>query len=336
MPALIATRKLHALMVTGAAVLVGSGISVSAEEPPPLRPLNVFEGRVVDHRGDPVPDAAFAIAHAEEGFLWYGGVNDMFSYGPTERFLLFFAKRNGRRSAEGKTDAEGRLRVTGLAKGKYNLVAAHEERGMVVVCGIEQPNENDPLRLVLAPPTFVTATVSGEDLDRTFLMGELEYGDKPPWSIGDDTDSRVHVAPRLIPDFDFYTANFSELSEKKKVRAGPLPAGGPWNLVFEQYVESHRYMTPVLRIPAMVEQGTTASLTVDLSEGERFDGTILGPDGKPLASVAVTATADSPPIGVPQLIGAVTDQDGKYVIKGLRTGKYKLEAKRWAIRTAPG
>ena len=78
---------------------------------------------------------------------------------------------------------------------------------------------------------------------------------------------------------------------------------------------------------------TPIRMNVDLTSGEKFDGIVRGPKGKPLSGVSVVATT----VAEPHLsVGAVTDKSGKYALRGMPPGDYTLDAKRWIIRTGPG
>jgi len=48
-----------------------------------------------------------------------------------------------------------------LKKGKYNLIAVAEDKGVVLMTGVQQPNEGKPLEVILNPPTFVEVDLKG-------------------------------------------------------------------------------------------------------------------------------------------------------------------------------
>ena len=112
------------------ALFTGMLPAARAQESPTSQPaLNVLEGRVLDHEGHPVEGAEVHAVDAQRGYLNYGGGGKVFTYAPDERVWLIFPKRNGRRSGQSTTGADGCFAIQSLRSGKFNLLAFHPERG---------------------------------------------------------------------------------------------------------------------------------------------------------------------------------------------------------------
>lgn len=312
-----------------------------ADEPAPAPPpLNVFHGRVVDHEGQAVPSAKVYVAAADNGYINYQRPDDVFVYAKTERFLFIFPKRNGRRSGEATTDANGRFEILGLKAGKYNVLAAHPERGAGIQPAVSQPNKDSPVEIKLAPPTFVRGAIPGLVAPGLRVNGYCSYvfvqrsvdpetlpvGASPP-------ESEWYQNISISPGFD--------LNDSGKFQVGPLPLSGEYLLSVYQVVPKRNFSATLLQRPVSVEPGKTTLVNIDLSEGERLAGQVTGPEGKSLADVAITVSLaagkpDAGPYGGMSELGALTDADGHYTIRGLPPGTHALTAKRWLPRTGLG
>ncbi len=305
----------------------------STPAPPPAtagatqapEPLNVFRGRVLDHATrEPVAGAKVLVAAAEKGVIHYARPELAGAYAPDDKVLLFFTKRNGKRSAEVVTDTDGRFLVRGLAAGQYNVMAVHAERGVAIMENVSQPNDDAPLDVVLAPPTFVEAHIRG--LPTNAFGGGLMC-------------SLVPAAPsdRIYVRLDLLRSMLSPIEADPtpydRWTAGPMPAFTGWTLQAENYVVKRGFSAPRLVLPVTVEPGKTTKLDVDLTKGAKLSGQVRGPKGEPLEDVSVVLRTPGEP---PTVYGTLTDADGKYTLPGVPDGAYALEAKRWARRTAPG
>ncbi|MCP4245845.1 MAG: carboxypeptidase regulatory-like domain-containing protein [bacterium] len=303
-----------------------------ADPSPPRQPgVNVLEGRVIDHTGEPVAGAKVVAAVTESGFIMYDGPGQIHAFGPDDKVFLFFTKRNGRATGETSTDAQGRFVIESLKKGKFNLLAVHAERGLVVVEKVEQPNEGQPLEIRLAAPAFVEGAIKGlggHDMSHfSRLQSEREWeGLRLSPSV--TLVSQQRPAPIGPP-----AAGEAGGPSVHTFKAGPILPGNRWSLHIAQIIPKRSFAGPILKMPLEVKAGQTVQLDIDLTAGSKVTGLIRGPKAEPLADVSVTVqTAGERPV----VYGAITGSDGKYTITGLPEGPYTLEAKRWAVRTAPG
>ncbi len=281
-----------------------------AESKSKPRPLNIFEGRVLaPEDGKPVAGATVAVALADSGFISYNGDDSIFTYGPEEKVLLFFTKRNGRAAGTTKTRADGRFVIKGLKPGAYSVMVAHSEKGFAIQADIKQPNKGDPIELTLQAPATVKGSIKGLDFEDAWR------------SLAGRSD---------VPNVTFNV--FPEIDDEGNFKAGPLPPV-TWDFVVSRLVKNQGYSATLFKAEVETRPGKTAVLGIDLTTGEKFDGIVRGPKGKPLSGVSVVATT----VAEPHLaVGAITDKSGEYALRGLPPGDYTLEAKRWILRTAPG
>jgi protocatechuate 3,4-dioxygenase beta subunit len=311
------------------AAVVPWQLALAHDEPRAARGVNVFEGRVVDHSGQPVPSATVAVACADGGYVGFSGGSRAWSWGVDDKFLGFLPKRNGRGSGQTVTDKDGCFRIERLRPGKVHLIAVHEERGIEVALNIEQPSAGALSDVVLQPPTFIEARIHGLPGDSERWITRLRYESAFPWGTAEPKEPgeglvgpQIFIRPRL------------KIKEDGGCRVGPLPVGGPWALTVEQFVEEQSYRATLLQMSVTAELGKTAKLEIDLSEGEVVSGHVLGPDSKPLSGVSVAASTSAGDFTT--VYGAITDEEGRYAVRGLPGGDYTLTALRHARRTRPG
>ena len=74
--------------------------------------------------------------------------------------------------------------------------------------------------------------------------------------------------------------------------------------------------------------GTTTKLDLDPNKGETVSSKVKVPGGEPLAEVSVVLEATTGDAATRPLFGAVTDEKGSYVIRGVPEGTYLLTAER--------
>ncbi len=330
-----AVRVPVAVLVLSACV-AGHVLAQQETNPQDQPPLNVLEGRVLDHEKNPVAGARVHAVRADSGFLMYEGGDTVRSYAPDERIWWLFPKRNGRGGGSARTDEQGQFKIEGLRSGPVNILAVHPDRGIGVVPGVLQPNAAKSLDIVLTAPTFIEGRIVGLATEHRMLSGQLSARDSMPWETIDEIGGmRLYLQPRV------------KLSDTGEFRAGPLPAGGEWELSFAQYITKRRFAATLLSQRVSVAVGKTNRVEVDLTKQAKVTGRVLGPKGEPLENVAV-AIFDPPPHETPvspytmpyfaskTVYGAVTDAEGNYTILGAPPGEYRMEARRHAVRTGFG
>lgn len=298
--------------------------TAAAEQPPVV---NVFEGRVLSHDSrEPVPGTIVAIADADEGYIGYDSpgaievsVNERGKTGPANT-------DNAKRAVKVTTDDQGRFRIDHLRAGKYNLLTVHPQRGAVVIAGLDLPAGGTTKDVVLEAPAFLDLSFRGI-LPREPQQTSVRFGALWPW---------LRTAERKSMNFAALAINpFIPISEDADVRIGPLPVEGDWVVTVFPLAGKALPELITLQKRVRVEFGKTAAVEVNLNEGTRLQGRLIGPDDVPLANALISLALLGEGPG-PRRFGARTDAKGEYVVRGLPDGKYKLESKRWGKKTRPG
>jgi hypothetical protein len=303
------------------AIVASAPNRVNAEDAAQVPPLNRIEGTVVDHNGDPAAGVQVAAANRKLGYISFSGDGRFYVYGPNKRILLFFKARNGSASAETVTDADGHFVMTNIMDGPVNFAAAHPEQGIAFLEDIDPLKDGKPLSIKLEEPRFATGEVQG--------IPDQNYGAMFQGSANRVRIGRLQpVEPRPADGINWQM--MAMIGTDGDFRIGPLPHHiDEWNLTFDG--RAKYYSASVLNIPVTVSKLAEHPINIDLTKGHKLDGIIRGPKDEPLPNVTVTAVRSD---GI--LIGDVSDELGKYEISGVTEGPLKLEAKRWAKRTAPG
>ncbi len=279
---------------------------------------------MVDTSGSPVAQADIYVFHAEQAWVGYGGPNRVIVEAPSEKAWWFFRKRNGLRSFEGATDQEGRFVAYGLAPGPYRVLVVHPQRGVTVSPELTQPNPGNVATITLEAATFLKGQIKG-----------LALGEQP------ETRLFANLRPEgRHADVDFH---FGFLSYRVEVKAdgtlegGPLLSGGDFRLRVARYVFSRSFAAVLLEKSITLEKGKTTELVLDQTQGEKINGQILDPEGKPLDWVAVSVEPPKDATDSPwSVLGDLTDREGRFTLGGLAPGTYHLTARRWLPRTGFG
>jgi protocatechuate 3,4-dioxygenase beta subunit len=271
-------------------------------------------GRVVDAQGRPLQGATVTAADANEGYMFgnpmTGDVQTFATPWRDERFPWFSSSEG--LTGSGASDASGSFMIAGLRPGVFNLVVRHAE-GVQIVQAFEVREGLPNAELRVDPPTYVQGTFSADPAIRSLYS----YMQLTPEGLSDRIGLGTVV--RVQPDGTF--------------RAGPLPPVPHWTLRASQPIPGRSFVATLFEIVVEATPGKTVDLNVDLTAGSKLSGDVRGPTGEPLAGVAVLARALE---GSPRAFGAVSGNDGKYVIPGLVDGSYELSGLRHAPRTGPG
>ena len=277
-----------------------------------------LKGQVLDHDGEPVSGAIVAMADSDKGAISVMGSDQVFAYrsspGDAE-FPWFDSESRMQQSMQTTSDSEGNFSIRDIQPGSYNIIAVHKTKGVTVMKDVAIEKGSKPIKVELNKPTFVKGRVQGQSAAGLAINERF-----------------CSLVPSGMPEKVYFNCPVL-LRDGGRFRVGPLPQADRWTLSFSRMVEPQGYAATLLTAPVHVRPGRTARLTVDLTEGATLAGEVRGPKGEALSGVSVLATASD---ASGWAYGAVSDADGKYTIKGLPDGDYKLEVKRHAKRTAPG
>ena len=319
-------------------LLITTPLCVAEEKPDqsPTTKLNIFKGQVVDNDLKPVAGAKIYAAKTGGGHIFYYGGDNAHLWADDDKVLWFFTSRNGKGSGKATTDSDGYFTMAGLQEGRFSVLVAHKDKGLTVVS--ENLPKND-LTIKLPPPTFLEGKIDTPSDQHSHYFGTLETEQDMPWEkIHSDSSCFVYVSPNV------------SLDSEGHFKAGPLPIGGKWTLVFNQYVPQGTFSAKILQYPVDIELGKINSFNFNLTEHPPLTSFVLNAKRQPLAHTAVSLTKVTPKDaktelkdflqtnqGTTEIIyGAVTDGNGQYTIHGAAPGIYRLEAKRYAKRVGFG
>ncbi len=267
-----------------------------------------IDGVVVDDRGSPVAGARVILGELGRATLFYNTPEEMFVGTPglseieTKQFSALLS-----------TDASGRFAVDGLAAGEYSLIAADPARGVATATLRLERDVPLSARLVLQPPAFVIGSVEGLAFDSRVNVLEL----KPR-----NAAANISMIPRLAQEQDSWS-----------FRSAALPAVREWKLIGTQVVLEQDFRATLFNVSLDAPPGQETTLHVRLDEGSVVSGRVLDASGAAVRNVSVVAQSDQQPTCE---FGAVSDADGRYRIRGLNAGTWRLEALRYGMRELPG
>jgi len=260
-----------------------------------------FFGRVVDAQGKAVPNARVVMGEIGHATVYYIGA-------PDTTYVATPGVPNPERSkyaTELTGDPQGRFVATGLVAGEYSLIATHAERGIALgtfLVGSSKASQT----IELKSPAYLEAVITGLDRDPSVHLLQLK-----PVGVG----SNLSILPLLV-----------EQGKSWSFASTALPSVPGWRIVGTELVQAQDHPAVLFSHPLRLDPGQEGRVDLDLAGGRAITGTVSDAKGMPLSGVSVVARAD-------QLDGrergAVTDANGRYVIRGLFDGAYACEAARW-------
>lgn len=288
-------------------------------------PINRLEGVVVSADGGaPVADVPVVLVHTAKGYLTFDS-RGWVAQAQADTLFGIFPLPNGQHACRTVTDADGRFVLRGFAAGdeRWVIATGDPQRGYALRARVNPKDlATQPLKLELQTPAYV-------ELDPPKAPGHmLVYVGA---ALAREPDGSTPVADDETDDRVLFSGSYQPESAGKARKLGPLPAG-QWYKVTARGSSNKLSYTPILfeRLVKLAP-GETASASYEPTEGATVTGRISGVDDKPLGRVNVTVrTADG------LVIGAVTDEQGKYELRGVPPGAHTLKLLRHAKRTAPG
>jgi hypothetical protein len=317
-------------------VLVALGLALAAAGPARSDEprMNALVGVVVfKEDGRPAAGVPVVMAHGEKGYIYFSE-EGLAGTGDRDTVLQFFAKPNSRHFCEAVTDSGGRFTFANFAApdGQWTVAAGEPQSGYALRTGVRpQDFVETPLKLELDKLAFLSvavprATAKSRRVGLAVALAPTTPAAEPaeatgtPGSENPETERVYFSSPLLWRG-----------SPGKPERIGPLPGGQKYKVTASASIMKLSYQPTLFERVVALAPGATSDVMLENVDGAAVSGTITGVDEKPLAAVNVMVkTSDG------LVIGAFTDEAGKYELRGVPPGTHKLELLRHAKRTVPG
>ncbi|HUR28694.1 MAG TPA: redoxin domain-containing protein [Planctomycetota bacterium] len=267
-----------------------------------------LEGTVVAPGGAPVAGARVILGEFGRATLFFNTAEEMFVGTPG------LSDADARRfSALLSTDATGRFSVEELEAGEYSILAAEPRAGIAFATFRVERGVTAALRLSLSAPASITGTVEGLAFDPSVDVLEL----KPRAALGN-----ISMVPRLVLEQGSWS-----------FRSAALPAVRAWQVVGTHVVLAQDYRATLFDLPVDAPSGVDTTFRFALDGGACLTGRVADANGTGVRDASVVAIAEREPSCE---LGALTDAEGRYQIRGLSDGKWRIEVLRFGMREAPG
>ena len=266
-----------------------------------------IQGRVLDRDGKPAADVRVVLGEFGHAIVFFNST--LKTYVATPGIPDLDAKPF---EAELATDERGWFSASRLEPGEYSIVATRPLEGVglaTVRVGETTPAE---VEIRLGPLPRVAADFAGLVFDPKKNFVELV-----PERNGTNVD--------FHPELEHVPGTWS-------FKSAGLPSLGGWRIVGTEIVFEQDYRATLFSFPVRAEKEGLNPFTFDASKGLQLSGRVADANGIALSGVSVVARS----LDTRAEIGAVTDAEGKYRIRGLSPGRHVLEAMRWKLRSAPG
>jgi len=303
-----------------AALLLLTAFAAPHSAPGVLHPTQAAQaggairGVVRNEQQTPIAGAVVAVAHELDGTIFYGGGTTLSAVERRAKEMPGQQADPGATIGQTVTDAAGRFAFEGLARGRFTLVAVHPEHGVAVSAETDSAG-GGPLEIAFSRPTYLAVRLDNSPLDPSRGYIDLE---------ADSPVANLQLNLRL---------QRSGEGRDAELTTGPVYIGPRWRLVGWGRNLSRAFGARMFVTPVELGPGQRNRFTLDLGQGHLLTGKVVGPDGAPLADVAVTARAVEAAHGAR---GAFSGADGVYRIAGLAAGEYDLEAVRHCLRAEVG
>jgi thiol-disulfide isomerase/thioredoxin/protocatechuate 3,4-dioxygenase beta subunit len=267
---------------------------------------STVQGRVLGSDGTPVADARVVLGEFGHATVFYNSAaqNYVATPGIPDPEGKSFA-------AELSTDAKGWFAARGLAAGEYTLLASHAILGVGLSTVRVAEGQAAEIEIRLTRMAYVDARISGLVFDPQRHTVEL---------VPERNGTNVEFHPQIEP-----------VPGTWSFKSARLPMEG-WRIVGSEVVFRQDYRATLFSFPVRITKEGAQTFAFDASKGIELQGTVVDEGGRPLSGVSVVARS----LESRAEIGAVTDGQGSYRIRGLSPGKHVLEAMRWRLRDAPG
>lgn len=268
--------------------------------------LCASDGRVegwVVRGNDGVPGARLVLAEVAHARITYRAQDNIHLSAPG-----LAASDAPRWMRDVQADARGAFKVEGLAPGEWTVLVSHSsgiEHGLALSNFQLADGASANVRAVLQSPAFLELQLRPEQAGV-----ELRLATRNP---------RLNLF--LEPGFATRSAEDLQLGHWRSLA---LPPVFEWDL-WVDLVAADGTRSLFARDILEATPGEATRESFDFTAGPHVTGRVLEPDGKPAAGVYVWGRSNSTP---PRERGSWTDAEGHFRLANVRTGTWKLVARR--------
>jgi hypothetical protein len=319
---------------------------LSAVADSPRRPaINTLMGIVVSKAdGKPLAGIPVLMAHREKGYLRVGPEGSLDGSGEEQRDPKVFAVRNGRMFCDALTDDEGRFTLRNFAAPgePWFLAAGNRQSGLVLRTDVVPADCPEGfLKIEMDTPADIIVGPLPEPADKSLTFSvDVDLAPLPRLATtqpaGDSSAETASTADEEVePRVYIYPPYRSDDDKRSKEpwHLGPFPPGLRYRVTRYAYGSNIPYQATLFARIVELAPGATVTAVLESSSGAQIDGRVTDLDGKPLAGVNVMVKAQDE-TGI--IIGAITDVEGRYEVKGLAAGVHEVELLRHVSRTGYG
>lgn len=310
-------------------VPIATGAAIGSE----LKSLNQLAGVVVRKAdGHPVANVSVVMAHAAHGSLDIGPGAALDAVAQPQLPSRAFVSRNAKLSCDAFTDERGAFVMRGFAApGEvWNLAAGDREHGICLRTGIIPTDHADkPLRIEIDAPAFITVNRLPDPPKGSF-QAAIEVA--IAHTRGPETASLGGRVACGAPGTPIRISAWPENADDVVWRLGPFPADCAYRVAHVIWSPRLRYDVTLFERSVFLRPGSTEHLVLAAEPGMTIKGRLTDTANRPLADVNVLLRTQSA-AGI--VLGALSDDDGRYALDNVPAGTHILELLRHAKPTAP-
>ncbi|MDZ7316785.1 MAG: carboxypeptidase regulatory-like domain-containing protein [candidate division KSB1 bacterium] len=220
-------------------------------------------------------------------------------------------------------DKSGLYRITDLPEGNYYVLAYAE--------GYEPLFYRDATDIILALPVVVSANRDTEGID--FYMRRIQEGKSTITGRVTDASTGKSIAGAIVSAFGVVSGEigWAETDENGNYSLTKLKAGTYYLVAWaqgylQQYYNNKSSFLEADQI-AVGDSVVLKNFNFRLQRGGSISGRVTYESGRPVVEAYLTATpvGNFDPETEPTFGKALTDENGNYIIEGLRSGDYIVE-----------
>lgn len=316
--------------------------------------LNQLHGVVVSRAtGQPLAGVPVVMTHGQKGYLTIDETGlDGTAYDRDYRHTEF-ASHNARLCCDCYTGDDGSFTLLNFAvpDEPWHLAAGRPDVGIAFLANVvPRKHMSELVRIEIDPPSFIVVPRPAAPADTALdarveielvlpVSGAYQPAGAPPGLAAPTTQAATTEAAKNVPQREqpesrvfcrFYPSD--DQQDDKVCRMGPLPPGFNYRVGRHVYGRRLSYHATEFERTVHLAPGATEHVSLEAGPGATISGRLTDTHDMPLADVNVTVRA-SDATGL--VIGALSNQDGRYSLAGVPAGGYLLELLRHARPAAP-